>query len=393
MIKNLTKKQEERLVECRDEYLAYGLCTDPSDRPRAEAAVRKLAERLGDDPKKTPFLWFGSPMACTIAINLLDNKQARKKFQKENDLEGDLADMITKTDWVQKIVGEYVKNKMKERLAGEREKLNFEPFRFSGQLEAYWVATYLFASEIGVSQSDEDMDLLVHFWDELTKSTHVFWYNGIPKGEKTNYATGSTHDDICYMCDRPKAIHLKERRLHKDGGPCIEYRDGWGFWALNGVSVPQWLAETHPGQIAKDAFTRVDNAEVRRELVRKIGYEKILSDIGAETVDHQKMHIYNGAENFEHDYKLLRMPGNQWMFLSMLNPSISTPDNPIYHIEPVDNSCKTVADAIKFRMPDKFQSHPMAEDGSNWYQHGDVVLVPEGLARNAPLKPLPTVLA
>jgi len=390
MAEKLTKKQEERLVEYRDEYLAYALCTDPADRKRAEDAVRKLSTRLKDNPKRTAFLWFSSPLACQIAIDLIDNKKNRRKFQQENNLKGDLLDLILKTDWPQKVITEYVEAKTTEWMNDDKYKINYEPFRYSGQLEAYWVATYKYAAEIGEQQSDEDMDLLVHFWDELVKSTHVFWYNGTPTGEH-DYGKGETWDDICFMCDRPKAIHLKERRLHKDGGKCIEYRDGWGFWSLNGVSVPKWLAEENDGDIDAARFMKLDNAEVSREFVRKVGYERIVNECGAETLDSRKMKINNGQEDFEHDYKLMQM-SNGWTFLSMLNPSISTPDNPVYHIEPVDNSCRTVADAIKFRMPDKFQSHPMSEDGAEWFQQGDVVAVPEHVKRGEALKPLPTVL-
>ncbi len=43
---------------------------------------------------------------------------------------------------------------------------------------------------------------------------------------------------------RPVEVHLLEGRLHKDGGMAVRYRDGFGVYALHGVRVPQWLAES-----------------------------------------------------------------------------------------------------------------------------------------------------
>ena len=47
LISNLTPDQEARLEAFREEWLAIGVCTDPADRPRAEAAIAALYRELG----------------------------------------------------------------------------------------------------------------------------------------------------------------------------------------------------------------------------------------------------------------------------------------------------------------------------------------------------------
>lgn len=72
-------------------------------------------------------------------------------------------------------------------------------------------------------------------------------------------------------------------------------------------------------------------------------------------------------------------------YLKMRNPSIGT-----YHIEGVGRECKTVAEALAFRMKrvtDK--SIVVSETGRDWYQQDDVIVYPKG-ARV--LKPTPIIL-
>ena len=54
----------------------------------------------------------------------------------------------------------------------------------------------------------------------------------------------------------------------------------------------------------------------------------------------------------------------------MQNPSMDS----IYHVERVANDCATVEQSINFR--NGFDAKDISEDGSDWYQHGDVVIVP-----------------
>lgn len=77
------------------------------------------------------------------------------------------------------------------------------------------------------------------------------------------------------------------------------------------------------------------NVDVRREIVRKIGIERVCSVLGAKCIDK------------EGNYELLVLylkDGVRRPFLKMLNPSIG-----VYHIEGVHPSSATVKQALKWR--------------------------------------------
>jgi hypothetical protein len=58
----LTEEQQERFDEFVERWTAIGLCTDPADRPRAEAAIREIY-RQGGLPPPRAIIWCGSPLS------------------------------------------------------------------------------------------------------------------------------------------------------------------------------------------------------------------------------------------------------------------------------------------------------------------------------------------
>lgn len=137
------------------------------------------------------------------------------------------------------------------------------------------------------------------------------------------------------LCDRPAELHLKEGRLHRDGGPAVRWRDGIVTWALNGVLVPKAVAETPFERLDAHLVTEETNADILREIVRKIGVERLCRDLDAKCVDRAG------------DYELLLLSlwhGWRAPYLKMLNPSVGT-----YHVEGVHPDCRTVAEALEWR--------------------------------------------
>lgn len=135
---------------------------------------------------------------------------------------------------------------------------------------------------------------------------------------------------------KPVAINTVDGRLHKEGGPAVEYRDGLKVYALNGVRVPEWLAVTPADKIDPKKFASIDNAEVRREFVRKVGIERIVQHVDAEELD------------VEGDYSLIEIDlggeTGKWPYLKMKNPSIG-----VWHLECVPRECRTVKEAREWR--------------------------------------------
>src|SRR6185295_7279682 len=61
-ITKLTEAQIARFPEFVERWTKIGLCTDPADRPRAEAGVRMAYQAAGLEPPKR-IVWCGSPLS------------------------------------------------------------------------------------------------------------------------------------------------------------------------------------------------------------------------------------------------------------------------------------------------------------------------------------------
>lgn len=169
-------------------------------------------------------------------------------------------------------------------------------------------------------------------------------------------------DGIAYI-PIPRVYKNSAGQVHRANGPAIELPED-GRYYLNGVSVTKHLVMTPAEKLDPKMIFQEQNAEVRREIVRKIGMERIILKCGAKVLD--KMD----------DYELLEFDigdGRKRPYLKMRNPSIAT-----WHIEGVPVGTKTVREALHFRKPPKLRAIPIDdEEGENWYEQGDVCVWPE----------------
>jgi hypothetical protein len=145
-----------------------------------------------------------------------------------------------------------------------------------------------------------------------------------------------TVKNVCILIENPVRVKCNGRgRLHSDENMAIEFKDGFGLWRLSGVRVPKAVVVTPREELSSSLMLSERNIDIRREIARKIGIEKICKDLKAKCVD--------SWENYE---LLLLDLGDESArpYLKMLNPSIGT-----YHIEGVDPSCVTVKSALAWR--------------------------------------------
>ena len=163
------------------------------------------------------------------------------------------------------------------------------------------------------------------------------------------------------------AMRLKGEQLHCEDGPAVWWPDSAEkYFFLNGVEVPQVIVETPAAQLDPRMILKESNAEIRREIVRKVGIERVCESLGAKCIDRQG------------DYELLLLnlgDGRRRPFLKMKNPSIG-----VFHIEGVEPSCQTVSEALNFRnslTPEMIDD----KEGEEWFQQGDVILRPRGATK------------
>jgi hypothetical protein len=138
-----------------------------------------------------------------------------------------------------------------------------------GQHDANWIAFYdFFRENCALDQQTERLVGLI----ELTQSAGWFW----------------PMEKICLVTDRPQHLARDDQgRLHCEARAAIEYRDGWGVYSWHGVRVPDWII-LHPERITADLIDAEENAEVRRVMMERFGFDKYLLDGKAETLDHEE---------------------------------------------------------------------------------------------------------
>lgn len=154
-----------------------------------------------------------------------------------------------------------------------------------------------------------------------------------------HYAT--LYPEIAFVSDFPEEINRNpEKRLHADGKAAMQYRDTYGVYCLNGIVVPQKLIETPAKELKAKEWLKESNVDIRREAFRKIGIEKVVTDLGGKTIDKFKSKVGGEYELILCDIGL----DSPRPFLKMMNQSIGE-----YHIEGIPVGTKTVEQALAWR--------------------------------------------
>lgn len=287
-ITNLTTEQIAQFEPFVDKYVAQGLKTGTIDRDKARAYAKKLYAFVERPDPKVVFV--NGPSEAWLAAVWLNNLQQQEGHVPQDDIVIDFEAAREMARGVP-VVWPYL----------------------DGQF-ASWLAWIKYMEYIGVKIT-VDYSLI----EEQSEFHIVYPLNS-----------------YCIFSERFECVNRKNKVLHCDGGPSVSYLDGSKIWSLNGVSVPQWLAETPWDKIDCALFPTITNAEVRREFIRKVGVERLCTQLGSKVVDKQgdyELHIIN-----------LGGATGEWPYLKMLNPSVGC-----WHMECVGRECTTVEQAIQFR--------------------------------------------
>jgi hypothetical protein len=161
--------------------------------------------------------------------------------------------------------------------------------------------------------------------------------------------------DFAIFSDFPEEINLNEsKQLHRNAGMSLKYRDGYGIYALNGVIIPKEISYLKPSEITKDIILKQENADYRREIVRKLSGKELIEVLDPTVLDEK------------YSYTLLSIDlgdDRHRPFLKMNNPSIDA-----VHVEGVSPECKTVDEALNFR--NSRYGFPITLDGFELFQEG-----------------------
>ena len=285
-IEKLTKLQEKQLIEHREEYIKWGLCCDPINKDLATKSIGEMYKRIN---KKEPYFWVcDSPVQIQLVICVLKSLKIKQGANLGANLRNDLGDNLWDSD-------------------------------FWGQMDLVWISFYKFPEKF-LKIDYKEMSEILDLWDKIGKSCS-WWY---------------PYENICFISDRPKEIHKKGIKLHKDGGPALSFRDGYSLYFLNGIDMGKKYVMTPAEKIEGLDILKEKNVDKRRELIRKVGIEKMLDILP------HKIHDTKG------DYQLIGIDLSEELkdrrYLKMKNPSIG-----IWHLEGVEQDCNTVQEAINWR--------------------------------------------
>ena len=154
---------------------------------------------------------------------------------------------------------------------------------FAGQQWLDWQYYYKFTQKIGVKYNNNATELLDEWILEVQNLHWWFPYKG-----------------AVLISERPIRLNVNESgQLHDENQKAIEYSDGWGFYYLNGVSVPEKLVTTPTEKLSVDFYKKEKNADIKAEFIRKFGVERML-DVGKKIEVRETLKIANSETTGNH---------------------------------------------------------------------------------------------
>lgn len=228
-------------------------------------------------------------------------------------------------------------NKASPLVSGE----NLSPSSFMyGSSDAGWLAHYDFFLNIGV-QIDPNLLILFNCFVDIAQN--CFWW--LPLDEK------------CFIVERPIAIKMEDERLHSEDSKAIEFADGVGIYSLKGFRVPEKLV-MYPEQITIEEIQNERNAEIRRIMIEKFGFERYCNEANAQLLDtdeENKAELYRIELEDDEDIVFLRLedhsPSNakEYKIFDIngdVDRVVNTGDTFKKYVIRVDPECTTARDAL-----------------------------------------------
>jgi hypothetical protein len=154
-------------------------------------------------------------------------------------------------------------NQLRNQLNNQLRKINND--WYMGFWWLAWCGYYDYGKYIGVDFDKENYDLFMNFNSEIQFI--------IP------------YKKIAFISEKPTEIHWKNARLHNEKGLAVGYADDYGLYCLNGITVPEWLVNTPAKKIDPKKALEEKNVDVQREIIRKVGVERILKATNAKEID------------------------------------------------------------------------------------------------------------
>ena len=150
-------------------------------------------------------------------------------------------------------------------------------------------------------------------------------------------------DELCIVCQPPTKISMKNGLLHNEHESAVSYNGHCEVYALNGVTMKKEYVMTPANEILPETIMKETNVDVRRELLRKIGIERIM-----ESLPHKLLEKKDNYELYSID---LSDDLKDARYLKMTNPSVGC-----FHLEGVSPEINSISEALKWRNQNLFEN-------------------------------------
>jgi len=149
------------------------------------------------------------------------------------------------------------------------------------------------------------------------------------------------YDTKCFLVEKPIEMNFdSQNRAHSYNRPSHLWSDGSCLCHFSGIKVPMKYVKAKT--FTKEEILSEKNADIRREMVAKIGIIEAEKILGSVCIDRLETKFGGVYELLLIDYN---NSGEERPYLKMKNPSLEN----MYHIEGIGKDVKTVKEAIMFR--------------------------------------------
>ena len=335
MITTLTKTQKNKMEFLIKKWIDLGLDTEPTSIAEFNRIIGNLNTHiLKQEP--VPIFVFNSPLESWIFINTyLYHNELGVQVVGSNLRDSKIGQHLGKSLWNQ-IVDQalpQIPDKWNTPIDFSKVSVNVSELKMFdfvypyviGSFWAYYFAWIETMEAIGVKNLPAEKD---HFI-EIHKIGFVFPLT-----------------DLIVATQKPSIIKKNKQGLHCENGPALAYSDGVSeFYYLNGVIMKKEQVMTPPEKMNSKEVLAEPNVEVRRELIRKMGIDRLVDELPHKIMDKQ--------DNYELLSVSLSDEVPDARYLKMINPSIG-----VFHVEGVEGD--TVEQALAFR------ARSIIDSGDTW---------------------------
>jgi len=290
LIEALTDEQITLLFEYAEQWAQIGLDLSPANRSEAEAGVYQSYAAAKLKPPNR-LVWIDHPpQLAELGINPNESKFGRIMQQKLHEP-----------------VYQHLGRILSPHLLRQ---IKYDPFPFRFGFDKS-LSTHLFKVSNLWYYSDRALNQAINVFNPFrmygqdgvlhhAKFDHLC--TGLSFLPQPNTMTGylqagrNVHrwwafEDVAVLCERPCSLFTDETQywFHREDGPAIEYRSGWGAYFWHGVAVPEHVI-LHPETISVEEIEQEMDIEVRNALIERYGESRYVQNSNFTLLDEDKWH-------------------------------------------------------------------------------------------------------